>query len=150
SGDASAAASVAWSVAGSGAHPADAADFQGGALPSGTLSFAAGETSKVITVNVAGDAAVESDESFTLTLANASGAALGTATATGTITNDDAASGGTGGQLYTSPGPGSALTGGAGADTFVASAGADTLTAAGGADVFALKTEPWAPIHVTD
>jgi hypothetical protein len=38
-------------VTGSGANPANAADF-GGTLPSGTVSFAAGETSKTITVNV--------------------------------------------------------------------------------------------------
>ena len=40
---------------GSGANPANAADFTGGVLPTGTVSFAAGETSKTITVNVAGD-----------------------------------------------------------------------------------------------
>src|SRR5207302_7593862 len=38
-GDASAAATVQWSVSGTGANPADATDF-GGALPSGTVSFA--------------------------------------------------------------------------------------------------------------
>ena len=54
---------------------------------SGTLSFAAGETSKTITVAIADDTENESDETFTVTLSNASGADLGTGTATGTIRN---------------------------------------------------------------
>ena len=91
-GDTSSANSVSWSLAGSGANPASASDFVGGALPSGTVSFAAGETSKTITVNVSGDTVVESDEGFTVTLSNPStGATLGTASAIGTIRNDDAA-----------------------------------------------------------
>ena len=50
----------------------------------------ANETSKVITINVSGDTTVEPNESFTVTLANpTNGATLTTATATGTITNDD-------------------------------------------------------------
>jgi beta-glucanase (GH16 family) len=58
--------------------------------------------------------------------------------------------GGTAGQVFTSPGPGSVETGTAGADTFYASQGNDTLTGGGGADVFAFKTEPWSPDHITD
>ncbi|MFN8090604.1 MAG: Calx-beta domain-containing protein, partial [Mycobacterium sp.] len=63
----------------------------------GTITFAAGETSKTINVAVAGDTTVEADETFTVTLSNANGANISTASATGTITNDDASSGGTGG-----------------------------------------------------
>ena len=37
---------VAWAVSGSGAHAADGGDLVGGVLPSGTLTFAAGETTK--------------------------------------------------------------------------------------------------------
>ncbi|MFY8093470.1 MAG: Calx-beta domain-containing protein, partial [Niveispirillum sp.] len=67
------------------------ADFQGGTLPRGTVSFAAGETTKTITVNVAGDTSVEQAEAFTVTLSNATnGASITTASATGTIRNDDA------------------------------------------------------------
>ena len=54
---------------------------------SGTLSFAAGETGKTITVPIGDDIVNESDETFTVTLSNASGAVLGTASATGTIEN---------------------------------------------------------------
>ncbi len=81
--------SVDWAVTGSGANPVTAADF-GGALPSGSLSFAAGETSKVVTLNVSGDTVVEFDEGLVVTLSNPSaGVDLGTATRTGTIANDD-------------------------------------------------------------
>ena len=51
-----------------------------------TLTFAAGETSKDFTVAIASDALVELDETFTVTLSGASGAAIIDATATGTIT----------------------------------------------------------------
>lgn len=81
---------VTWSVTGSGALAASAADF-GGVLPSGTLTFAAGETSKLVTVAVTGDTAVEANETFTITLsAPTGGAVLGTRTATGNIRDDDA------------------------------------------------------------
>jgi hypothetical protein len=79
-----------WAVTGSGASAADAADFAGGILPSGIVSFAAGEKSKTITVTVAGDSTVEADNAFTVTLSNASaGTAIGIASADGTIRDDD-------------------------------------------------------------
>uniref|UniRef100_UPI001BFC8773 MBG domain-containing protein n=1 Tax=Echinicola shivajiensis TaxID=1035916 RepID=UPI001BFC8773 len=58
---------------------------------SGTLSFAAGETSKTIDVPVSGDTEVEGSEIFTLTLSNPSGTGvlLGDAAGTGLIFNDD-------------------------------------------------------------
>jgi Ca2+-binding RTX toxin-like protein len=89
SGDASRPASGVWSVAGSGSDPASAGDFVGNALPHGTISFAAGETSKTVAVNIAGDTTIEPDEGFTLTLSGATGATLGTASASATIRNDD-------------------------------------------------------------
>ncbi|MCZ8192555.1 MAG: hypothetical protein O9326_23280, partial [Microcystis sp. LE19-338.1B] len=83
---------VNWAVTGSGSNPANATDFVGSVLPSGTVSFATGETSKVITVDVQGDTTVELNENFTVTLSNATnGATITTATATGTIQNDDVA-----------------------------------------------------------
>jgi hypothetical protein len=86
-GDLSGAASAQWSVAGAAV---DAADFAGGVLPTGTVSFAAGESSKVISIDVAGDTAVETNEAFSVTLSNASaGTVIGTASANGNIRNDD-------------------------------------------------------------
>lgn len=58
---------------------------------SGTLTFAAGETSKTVTVNILGDTVVESDETFSLLLSGASNATIGTGTGTATLVNDDTA-----------------------------------------------------------
>ena len=67
-GSTTGASTASYAVTGSGANPAAAADFTGGVLPTGTVSFAAGETSKTITVNVAGDSTVEPGENFTVAL----------------------------------------------------------------------------------
>ena len=56
---------------------------------SGTLTFAANETSKTVSVATTADAADEDNETFTLTLSSPTNAVLGDATATGTIVNDD-------------------------------------------------------------
>jgi hypothetical protein len=82
--------SVTWAVSGSGGNPASASDFAGGVLPSGEVTFAMGETSKVVTVSVQGDTAGEADEGFTVALtAPSPGLTLGTGSAAGTILNDD-------------------------------------------------------------
>ncbi|AQT80722.1 hypothetical protein B1R94_17820 [Mycolicibacterium litorale] len=58
---------------------------------SGTVTFAPGVVSQVIKVGVVGDTTYETNETFSVTLSNASGATIGRSTATGTISNDDAA-----------------------------------------------------------
>src|SRR5262249_49628947 len=50
SGDTTGASSATYTVSGSGANAADATDFTGAALPTGTVSFAAGEASKLVTI----------------------------------------------------------------------------------------------------
>lgn len=88
-GDVSTSENVKWAVTGSGTSPADVSDF-GGAFPSNTVTFAAGETSKTITVGVSGDAQVESNEDFTITLSDPSaGLTIATGEASGVIQNDD-------------------------------------------------------------
>ncbi|MCX7379498.1 MAG: hypothetical protein NTY94_22425 [Alphaproteobacteria bacterium] len=86
--------SIPWSLAGlagSGTTPATAADFPGGAFPTGLLSFAPGQTSATIVVPVAADAAVEANERFAVTLGAPPPASLVTkGTAQGIILNDDA------------------------------------------------------------
>ena len=60
---------------------------------SGTLEFTAGQTSKTIEVTTLEDVLNEADETYTLTLTSVTGPAgvkLGTASATGTIRDDDA------------------------------------------------------------
>jgi serralysin len=109
------------------------------------VSFAIGESSKVITIDVAGDTSVETDEGFTVSLSNASaGLVLGTGTATGTIVNDDLANVPTSGadtltgtpQSDTLDGLGGddSLMGLAGDDVLYGGAGADTLTGGAGND----------------
>lgn len=72
----------------------DAADF-GGTLPALIFSgsFADGASSATVTITISGDTTAEPDESFSLTLTGASNpgttVTIGTATATGTIANDD-------------------------------------------------------------
>ena len=56
---------------------------------SGTLSFAAGESAKTVSVPVLEDSHNEGDETLTLSLSNASGAWLEDGEATGTIENHD-------------------------------------------------------------
>jgi hypothetical protein len=88
-GNTSGTASADWAVTGSGANPATASDFVGGALPTGTVSLSDGEASKTISVPVQGDITLESDDTFTVTLSNPVNAFLVTATAPGTIRTDD-------------------------------------------------------------
>ena len=85
SGPTDGAVSVAWATAsGSAASPGD---FQQG---SGTLSFAAGETAKTISVTTVDDLQAESEESFTVSLSSPTGGAvIGDGSATGTIADND-------------------------------------------------------------
>ena len=55
----------------------------------GTLTFAAGDTSKSITVAVTGDVVDEPNETVVLKLSNSTNASITTDKATGTITDDD-------------------------------------------------------------
>jgi len=58
---------------------------------SDTLTFAAGQTSKTLSVPILGDTVVEPHETFYITLSNPSNATLTKATGTGTIPDDDTA-----------------------------------------------------------
>lgn len=89
-GDISRATSVNYTVNGDGSNPAGAADFAGGVLPSGSVSFTAGEASKTVTIEVAGDLDVEADEGLTVTLDGpTNGAQISRGQAQGTIIDDD-------------------------------------------------------------
>lgn len=80
---------ISYAVVGIGANPANAADFVGGVLPSGTITFTNGQGSATITLLVSGDATYEQDETFELRLSNAVNAKILVPTVSGTITNDD-------------------------------------------------------------
>ncbi len=86
-GDISSAASVDWTVT---HRETDDTDFVDGLLPSGTVTFAAGETEQTITIEVVGDSTMENDEAFLVTLYNADGVEVGANyVANGVILNDD-------------------------------------------------------------
>jgi predicted extracellular nuclease len=90
-GDTSAAGTVDYAVTfPGGGFSANAADI---ASPlTGSVSFNAGETSKILTLNLVADSNPEADEAFTVTLSNPSaGGLLGDSSGTGTIVNDDGA-----------------------------------------------------------
>jgi hypothetical protein len=75
-----------------GAGGANSGDLAAGQSLTGTVSFADGETSRTITVNVNGDYFIEADETFTVTLsAPTGGATISDAAGIGTIANDDVA-----------------------------------------------------------
>ncbi len=88
---------VTLSGAGSSSYTVDYASSDGTATAgtdytavSGTLTFAAGTTSRTFTVSVTGDTVNEANETLTVTLSNASaGTSIATASATGTITDND-------------------------------------------------------------
>lgn len=86
------AVTVNYAVTASGGSAVTGADFTGGSFPSGLATIADGDSSTTITINVAQDAMVEPNEGFTVTISNPTGGyAATTATATGTINNDDTA-----------------------------------------------------------
>ena len=87
-GDVTGIATATYTITRAAKDGANAADF-GGSFPTGTIEFAATQTTKVVTINVTGDNLAEANESFTVTLANASNAILGTTSPNGTINNDD-------------------------------------------------------------
>ncbi len=71
---------------------ASAADFSQGLFPTGTVTFQTGETQKTISIPVSGDANVEADERFFVTLSDPSpGSEIVTGLAEATIVNDDSA-----------------------------------------------------------
>jgi len=121
SGNLAAASSADWMISGGSAT---GEDFLPTILSIQSVSFAANETSKLISIMIADDKFIEADETFNVMLFNPSGATLNVASATGTIRNDDTASttGTTGNDV---------LIGTTGNDTFSGDLGVDTALYAG-------------------
>ncbi|MEO0770192.1 MAG: zinc-dependent metalloprotease family protein, partial [Cyanobacteria bacterium J06649_4] len=91
-GDTTGVTTADWQLLGNGNNAADANDFAGG-LAAGSISFAANETTKTITINVNGDQLIEATEGFRVTLSNLSSTVgsfeFGASTAFGSILTDD-------------------------------------------------------------
>ncbi len=138
SGDTSTGHSVRWAVTGDGTPGAfaNAADFAGGTLASGRLVFAGGQTTRTITVQVAGDTVVENREGFAVRLFAASaGAVIGTARAVAAIANDDILQGGSGDDSLRGGPDGELLDGGEGHDSLFGGPGNDTILGGDGDDL---------------
>ena len=124
-GAATGATEVSWAIL---PGAADAADFAGGVMPQGKITFAAGQTAIPLVVQVAGDVVPEPDELFTVVLYGASGGAvIGTMSASAAILTDDAITGTAGGEL---------LMGSTSNDLFVLAGGLDTVIGGAGVDRF--------------
>jgi Ca2+-binding RTX toxin-like protein len=82
---------VNYRIVSSGANAATASDFVGSLLPSGTVTFTAGQTSQTFAVEIAGDVQIEANETFQVVMESPSlGLAIVGTADTVTITNDDA------------------------------------------------------------
>jgi chitinase len=81
---------VNYATANGTSNPATAGSDYGAA--NGTLTFAAGQTSKTITVMVNGDATIEANETFFVNLSSASGAIITDSQGMGTIIDNDSGS----------------------------------------------------------
>ena len=99
---------------------------------SGTLTFAPGEASKSVVVNVVGDLGVEADEAFFLDLSSPVNASIGDARGAATIRNDDS----TGCDITGTPGA-DRLTGTPDSETICGLGGNDTIAGGGGDDLVA-------------
>ncbi|WP_333223282.1 Calx-beta domain-containing protein, partial [Microcoleus sp. Pol12A5] len=98
SGNTGGASSVNYAIAGTATNSSDYNNIggtSGATAVTGTINFAADETSKTITLDVLGDTLVEPDETIAVTLSNPTSPGITptitTASATTTITNDDKA-----------------------------------------------------------
>ena len=134
SGDLTGTSSASWRVTRFGNRSANPADFTGTTFPTGVVSFAAGETSKTITVNVKGDTGIEKDENFQVLIEGAQKATVdpSASSAAGIIRNDDSrpARPPSPNQPDGTPRPGTKLRG---------SKGVDELVGSEGKDIFAFK-----------
>ncbi len=154
---------VHYTVAGNGTVAANSADFSDALL--GDVVFSAGETSKTITVLVAGDTVYEQNETFAVTLSGASsGLYLSNSSATVTILNDDSLvyntingnssnntlNGTSGADAMFGFARSDILKGGAGTDFLNGGTGNDTLTGGADADIFAFGDTHFGKDKITD
>jgi len=151
---------VHWQVAG-----APAADFQGGTLPSGTLTFSAGQRFQDVSFAVLPDAAAPRSETLKLTLSQpASGDSLGVHSAAVHLVNVHVTSGDDhivatddsdvvttldGNDFVYGEGGDDSLDGGKGSDALHGGTGNDYLTGGAGKDSFVFDTTPDA-VHNLD
>ena len=131
--------SVNFTVEGSGANAANASDFSG--VLTGTVGFAADQTSALFTVQVFGDTVTEQNETFTVTLTSpTSGLVIGTPSAVVTINNDDTGTiaGTAGHDILVGNAENNFIFGFAGSDTIEGGLGNDVIDGGLGSDTLSL------------
>jgi hypothetical protein len=141
SGDSTGESSVAWAVRGRGDNPAAAQDFRGQQLPRGTVTFAAGETSRTVSVRVRPS---DREKGFALRLDKARGAVLGRSQARATIAPRDKLIG---------TDSDDRIQGSRRADVIEGGRGQDLLTGGGKADQFGFRygdSQIGSPDRITD
>jgi hypothetical protein len=142
-GDTSGESSAAWAVAGRGPNALGASDFAGNVLPSGTVRFRPGETSRTVRVEVLADPEQEQTRRFNLSLSEPSGATLGAALAKGALAKGNLVGSGGADQIFGSRAP----------ELIQGREGRDLLTGSGGADGFSFRfgdSPITAPDRITD
>jgi Ca2+-binding RTX toxin-like protein len=127
SGNTSGLSSVDWVVRGRGDNPAKARDFRGKELPSGTEDFAAGESSRRVSIRVRPD---DGQKGFALRLTQATGAQLGRSQARATIAPRDNLIG---------TGRDDRIKGSQRSEFIQGGGGQDLLTGGGGEDLFGFR-----------
>ncbi len=138
-GDTSVAGSVSYAIAGTGLNPVEAADFAGGVLPTGTVSFAAGQTTADVTIQVNGDSLEEADESYEILLSDpvveGSNGSVGNSVISTIFDDDPIEIGGTSGNDRIELGPEDDIVdGGQGNDRINAGSGDDLVLGGNGND----------------
>jgi Ca2+-binding RTX toxin-like protein len=126
------------------AGTASSSDFQG---QSGTLTFSAGETLKVVRLTTVDDATVEAQEVFNLQLSSPTNASLGNAIATATIIDDDSPpplapvvlNGTTAADILRGSPFNDEIAGGDGNDVLDGAGGDDSLTGGAGDDIYLIE-----------
>ncbi len=93
-GDLTEEVSFTYDVTGDGFSPANAGDFVGGSFPTDTVTFASGEPTAVVQIEVQGDNDIESFEDFSFNLLDVSttgtsNVSIGVSSSLGRIWNDD-------------------------------------------------------------
>ncbi|SEP63509.1 beta strand repeat-containing protein [Nitrosomonas ureae] len=114
---------------------------------SGTLAFAPGEVSKIVRVALVNDLTVEALENFNFNLSGAVNAAIGNASASAAIIDNESAApaapiaiaGTSGNDILQGTQFRDAFTGGAGNDTFNGGDGNDSMVGGGGNDTFLVE-----------
>ncbi|CAN5391087.1 hypothetical protein BH10PSE4_BH10PSE4_39190 [soil metagenome] len=129
-----AAFSVAYAVSG-GTAVAGSDYLAGGSPLSGTVSFAAGQTTATIALRIVGDTVFEATETFQVALSGATnGATISDGSSTITIRNDDTLFGGAGNDTLAGTTGDDTIMGLGGNDSIVAGSGKDTLDGGTGKD----------------